>query len=351
MALNAFLTFQRLTMSRDTDRGGAIPIPDRNTDWRDDSFPVRTYTNMSGPLMTSVLALFGPESWLNGLANLTSARDEDRDTLETMYADRPALLASLCNATPFGHFRSSAGNTYAHAGCTESMFRLMMTYSDYMSGWSRNATAADRLGTAMTLANQAALTSHTLGLLPWARDTGREIYTAPGIRVWKPEVGLASLIILSVIVGLQILGLVALGWWIFMWPTWTRTLDARAIARVAASLDPGLLPPVGTSGQKEWERLAHVDGIVGAQLQEHAVEQQQQQGSGGVVSGSHTDGEIEMRALSVASTVGKEPTSEVVPASAANESTVSLALGARGLVSRRWGKRAQPMPSVDHTYA
>jgi hypothetical protein len=329
-------------MSRDAYRGGATPIPDRNTDWAYDSFPVRTYTNMSGPLMTSILALFGPESWLNGLANLTTARDEDRDTLDTTHADRPALLAALCDASPFAHFSSSAGNTYAHAECAQSLLRLMMTYGDHISGWSSNTTAADRLGAAMTLANRAALTSHTLGLLPWMRDTGREMYTAPGIRVWKPEVSLASLIILSIIVGLQILGLVALGCWIFMWPTWTRTLDARAIARVAASLEPGLLPPIGTSGQKNWEGLARVDGIIGAQLQDHAVELQH---GSRVVRGSRNSAhdEIEMRALSVASTVGKEPTSEIVPAPA-NESAISLALGAAGLVPRRWGTRAQPSP-------
>jgi hypothetical protein len=335
-------------MHRDTARGGARPVPDTRT-WRDDRYAPETYTNMSGPLMTSVLALFGPGSWLDGLANLTSARDEDRDTLDTLNSDQPALLSALCDAVPFGQFTfSSLSDTYGHEDCGNSMLRLMMTYSDHMSRWSSNTTAESRLNVAMFLANQAALTSHTAGILPWQTDTGREIYTAPGIKVSKPDVSLPSLIILSIIVGLQILGLLWLGCWIAMRPTWTRTLDAMAIARVAASLDPGLLPPFRTLGQKDWEKLARVDGLVGAQVQEAHPEQQQ---GSGAVRGVDTDGDIETRALSVASTVGKEPASETVPASTANRATMELGLGAPGLVSKRWGKQAKPIPSLDHTYA
>lgn len=337
-------------MHRDTDRGGARPVPDALT-WRDDLDTPRTYTNMSGPLMTSVLSLFGHGSWLSDLANLTSARDEDRDTLQTLYADRPALLSSLCAALPFQHFTGyPLGNTYGHDGCADSLLYLMTTYSDHMSRWSRNATAEARLSVAMLLANQAALTSHTQGILPWQRDTGREIYTAPGIAVRKPDVSLPGLVVLSIIVGVQVLGLVCLGCWIGMWPTWTRTLDAMAVARVASSIDPSLLPPFRTIRQDDWEKLARVDGLVGAQLREEAGEQHNVSGAVGRVDAAE---EIEMRALSVASTVGKEPTSgaEAVPVSAANASNVELGLGAPGLVSKRWGKKVQPGPSFDHTYA
>jgi hypothetical protein len=154
-----------LTMHRDTARGGARPVPDTRT-WRDDRYAPDTYTNMSGPLMTSVLALFGPGSWLDGLANLTSARDEDRDTLDTLNSDQPAFLSALCDAVPFRHFTtSSAGSTYGHEGCGDSMLRLMMMYSDHMSRWSSNDTAEARLNIAMFLANQAALTSHTMDIL------------------------------------------------------------------------------------------------------------------------------------------------------------------------------------------
>lgn len=336
-----------LTMHRDTARGGARPVPDTRT-WRDDRYAPDTYTNMSGPLMTSVLALFGPGSWLDGLANLTSARDEDRDTLDTLNSDQPAFLSALCDAVPFRHFTtSSAGSTYGHEGCGDSMLRLMMMYSDHMSRWSSNDTAEARLNIAMFLANQAALTSHTMDILPWTRDTGREIYTAPGIRVSKPDVSLPSLIVLSVVVGLQVLGLLWLGVWIFMWPTWTRTLDAMAIARVAASVDPSLLPPFRTVGQKDWDKLALVDGLVGAQVREEASEQQH---GTAAVRGVDADEEIEMRALSVASTVGKEPASATVPAETANRAAVELGLGAPGVVSRRWGKQAKPSPPLDHTY-
>lgn len=323
-------------------------MPDART-WRDDPYAPDTYTNMSGPLMTSVLAIFGRDSWINGLANLTSARDEDRDTLDTLNSDQPALLSALCDSLPFRQSTfSSLSDTYSHDSCGDSMLHLMITYSDHISRWSRNTTAEARLNVAMFLANQAALTSHTQGVLPWGRDTGREIYTAPGISVSKPDINLPSLIILSVIVCLQVLGLLWLGCWIAMQPTWTRTLDAMAVARVAASFDPNLLPPFRTIGQKDWDKLSRIDGLVGAQLREEVAEQQHESGA---VRGADAAEDIEMRRLSVASTAGEEPTSETVPAAAMNGANVELGLGAPGMIAKRWGKQAKPTRSLDHTYA
>ncbi|KAF3051139.1 hypothetical protein E8E11_009455 [Didymella keratinophila] len=156
----------------DTARGGARPVSDTRT-WRDDPHTPESYTNMSGPLMTPVLALFGPGSWLDGLANLTSTHDKDRDTLDTLNADQLALLSALCDAVPFRHFTFSLlSDTYGHESCGTSMLRLMITYSDHMSRWSRNTTAEARLSVAMFLANQAALTSHTAVYCPGCATRG-----------------------------------------------------------------------------------------------------------------------------------------------------------------------------------
>ncbi|KAF1925694.1 uncharacterized protein M421DRAFT_69417 [Didymella exigua CBS 183.55] len=325
------------------DQGGYLPPRPNNTL----AYPPRTYTNTSGPLMTSIVALFGATSWAHSLANLTSSRDEDAKTLQTTYADRPGLLTSLCAGLPF----AKPGDTYGEVICASSLLHLMSTYSDHMVGWGLNETAATRLSTAMSLANQAALTAHTTGLLPWSRSTGREIYAAPGIVVSKPTVSLPGLVILSAVVAAHVFGLLCLALWILRYPTWTRTLDARAVARIVAHMDGSVFPALRTTGQADWEALAHVSGLVGAEPHDDMVEQR---GSSGTVHARaaevemEMDMEIEMRALSVASTVGKQATSEVAPAST-NASRVTLGLGAPGVIAGRWGK--QVVASAEHADA
>jgi hypothetical protein len=240
---------------------------------------------------------------------------------------------------PFGRAGIEAQSGYT-GSCARSLSTLTYTLGSNLAGWSSNDTATYRLRIAMFLSNQAILTSHTKNLLPWDAETGREIYTAPGVTVLKPVISLPAQIILSVIVGVQVLGLFWLGWFIYTWPTWTRTLDAMAVARVAASLDPGLLPPFKVAGLRESERLAHVDGLVGAQLVE-SIHAERNGGAG--------PSDVELQEFGDnASTVGKRGDNETVAEVPGGTQHVVLSLGGSGLIMKRgWKATASSQRAED----
>lgn len=85
--------------------------------------------------------------------------------------------------------------------------------------------------------------------------------------LWFRNLSLVCLqIVLSIIVGVQSIGLLWPGWFIQMWLEWTRRLDAMAVARVAASLDAALLQPFKVTRPRETKKLSQFDGPVGAQI-------------------------------------------------------------------------------------
>ena len=170
--------------------------------------------------------------------------------------------------------------------------------------------------------------------------TGREIYTAEGLKVYKPSPSIAAQVILTFIVMVHVFGLLGVAWFIQLWPAWTRTLDSMAVARVAASLDPSLLPPIKTARLSARAPLKDVDGLVGIQEAEtvHAHP---------VRAGSARRESVEMETLSIASTAGKQATSSATPmVAAAGAGSVELGLGAPGVIAKRGKKQVAPSAAV-----
>ena len=93
---------------------------------------------------------------------------------------------------------------------------------------------------------------------------GRTIRSSPGQSVQKPVVSTVALIVLSILLGLQMLGLAYLAYYICHVPTWTGALDALAMARIGQSVaHQGVLPPIGPVTRKDIDALRDVDGLVG----------------------------------------------------------------------------------------
>lgn len=93
--------------------------------------------------------------------------------------------------------------------------------------------------------------------------TARIIYTAPGETVQRPRASTAGIIVVSVLVVVQLLGLLYLAWYIYQVPTWTYMLDALAIAQIAKSLETSDIPSLGARSNREFQHLQCVDGTVG----------------------------------------------------------------------------------------
>ena len=92
---------------------------------------------------------------------------------------------------------------------------------------------------------------------------GRKIYYSPGVVVQKPKLGFAAKIGISVIVGLQAVGLVVLTVFIYHVPTWTTVLDATAMAYVGASLESSIRPLIGPMRKSDLDQLKDITGLIG----------------------------------------------------------------------------------------
>lgn len=123
------------------------------------------------------------------------------------------------------------------------------------------------------LANQAMLTIDPLSDEPLART----IWTSPGASINRPYKTLAGTIVVSVLIGLQLLGLAYLVWYIYSIPTWTSQLNALAVARIVKDLDADALPPVGAMSKHDWARLEELDGLVGIDVDDLAHQEDKTQ--------------------------------------------------------------------------
>ena len=311
---------------RDTWVGAATPAPSKG-----DQLP--------GPLTTSLLALFGNSSWAANIANLTANRTQAN--LDSTSNIPSGFLTPLCAAGPFASTSLDISSTYSRWCATDGLAGLRWSLDSLLSGWNDPLTAKKWLNAAVYVANRATLTSHThWDLLEWREGTGREIYTAEGLKVFKPSPSIAAQVILTFIVMVHVFGLLGVAWFIQLWPAWTRTLDSMAVARVAASLDPSLLPPLKTARLSARAPLKDVDGLVGIQEAEtvHAHP---------VRAGAARRESVEMETLSIASTAGKQATSSATPmVAAAGAGSVELGLGAPGIIAKRGKKQVAPSATI-----
>ncbi|KAF4956704.1 hypothetical protein FGADI_3693 [Fusarium gaditjirri] len=188
-----------------------------------------------GPLMTVALAMFGNSSFFQ------AARVADRYTYNQ-------TIDNICENSLF------------------PMLGMMPRDYDYDLGWcspayfnglkNEEATAL-ALEKAMFFANEALLT--TAASLPQKRP----IFYSPGTAVMKPKKDLAAMITVTALIGLQVMALCALMWFILRAPTWTETLDADALTQIGGQL-------------KEWGEtrpdLTQINGIVGVDEPRHQTE-------------------------------------------------------------------------------
>lgn len=112
----------------------------------------------------------------------------------------------------------------------------------------------------MFFANQAVLTVTTDATNQYG--SARQIYRSEGHSTQKPFLSLPSIIVISVLILLQIAGLLFLGVYNCCNPAWTGSLDAFAMARIGASLKPGSLPAIHSVGEKDMQGLHKIDGVI-----------------------------------------------------------------------------------------
>ncbi|THU89073.1 hypothetical protein K435DRAFT_969251 [Dendrothele bispora CBS 962.96] len=274
-----------------------------------DPFPLPpdTKLNVSGPLMTSAVALFGNSSFLN-IAS---------DTVYNMTSKQQLLAMCVYGNIPFTQVMSIIANFEEYCGGVVQLANIVnntqalheeraaVQVNGLVGDWTysifnNTLYAKEALEMSMYFANEALMmktVDQTFQLF------GRPIYTSGGIQVFKPVVTVAGTIIVTVLVSLQLLGLGIFAWYVYSVPTWTNALDALAIARIGKEMADSDLPPIGPVQKKDQKKLGQAQALIGLT---------------GDVEYENTSA-VELKSL----------------VSGKNQSAVKLGLGEKGLITRK----------------
>ncbi|KAH8647705.1 hypothetical protein BX600DRAFT_475743 [Xylariales sp. PMI_506] len=232
-----------------------------------------------GPLMTAMRALLGNSSWLAPVVN-GSLSDASPELAATIYLD-------ICNnGVPLVWLNDVYSSLKTGADlCTDAQSWVAEGYAvtntagiifQWLSAWypvettldiggytyeAKNTTALIRAVT--HLANEALM---SVGSTMTASSGARTIYTSSGITIVKPSVSLAAKIVISVVLLLQVAGLIALFVFILRVPVFARRFDALTMAAIGAQFAwcEVPLPPLGRPRAKSHLKNLHeFDGVIG----------------------------------------------------------------------------------------
>ncbi|CAI6334268.1 unnamed protein product [Periconia digitata] len=242
---------------------------DKVESWNASAEPEYMRWNASGPLVTSAAAIFGNNSWIRVVANLTSTQTNSSDS----YTSMPPWWKPICERQPLYH------SSFGVRSCED------LTPSEAVGRWltySFDPESMERLlFSSMVLANKAILLIHRNNEAPrklWEIQ-GRAIEYSPGFSILKPDVSLASIIVISIILAIQIFGLVLCGIYIARVPTWTRSFNAMAIARIGSGLAKDHLPIDGQYAEDEDYQRLRTAGIPLSMASANAIVCRRKKGS------------------------------------------------------------------------
>ncbi|KAI1673880.1 hypothetical protein L13192_00627 [Pyrenophora tritici-repentis] len=198
---------------------------------------------MSGPLMTSAIAMFGEASsfaFLNTSTNTTAS----------------FALTQACqhNLIPFSAFDVKSHTEACEAAGSDD-FRLSLVTKKFL-----DKTFFDTEDTPKPTTSSS--TPHSKKPTPTLPDPSTHL-PPPLPPLTKPRLSLASLIVISLLILIQALGLAYLAYYIYQVPTWTDMLDAMAVARIANSLDKADIPALGLVDRRDLEGLRGISALVG----------------------------------------------------------------------------------------
>ncbi|KAK3311911.1 hypothetical protein B0H66DRAFT_525934 [Apodospora peruviana] len=287
-----------------TNATGGPPIYEGNINWvppqspitsdyAQDWSPTRGNSDdeefASGPLLITAQALFGNGSFYYLAQQVDYNLTYDKDPYRLM-------LAASC-PYPFQHFAESTSPKscieyadlsdtgtvdWTNAMVFELMRELFIDHSEERSGdyeYHARTSRSYPLDVAFYLSNRAVMDGAVDGL--WSQQSVN-IFHHEGIEVRQYDLSNAALIVNSVWLGLQVLGILGFVYYAYRVPTWTSTLDALAIARITHQLkDDNLLRGLGLRRVKnrELKKLKEVDALVGVDKPREEIERENLSGT------------------------------------------------------------------------
>ena len=192
-----------------------------------------------------------------------------------MYANTSELPTQFCDASDipfywldFDDFDGAGNNCATSLDRDINSWHLLVlkTITNWFSVFQSTDAAERSLGAGVFYAIDALLTQATQVSGSGTDSDVRSIYTSDGHTTQKPSISDASIVILSVLLGLEVLGLIGLGFYITTTPTWTRTINSLSVAQLASTLEPEILPPAGCSDKEKLRKLHLLPGHIGVDV-------------------------------------------------------------------------------------
>lgn len=238
----------------------------------DETYERRPTDRYVGPLKTATMAMFGEESWFDILKAAMADVEDSNLTIA-------AAITMLCSMRPLGNVddfnENLACESYQYPS-TYSFSTPTQLFSYFVRGMLRQFQTGKRaratLNTATFYANNALMAAlnevsrfSSMDYKSGTEESDESMYV--------PVLSLAAIITVSILIGLQVVGIVILLDYVYSSMVWTWTLDAVAVARIGAqlsALDVFLVPrETGTLGpawltRRAAKQLEQIDGLVGS---------------------------------------------------------------------------------------
>lgn len=223
---------------------------------------------VSGPFLTAIMAIFGPNTFFT-----TAAANSN--------ATRSSVTLPLCDQlrypfTSLAHEDSppeSGGDflidwapkyprlacDFSKEGASDPAHPLLRALMRWLPSFGNH----DKATAALTLATYAAANA-ILNVGPSLEGSyGSSLYTSPGTSIQKPNISFPGMVIVSLLLAVQIIGLTLMAVYASRKVTWTAALDSWAMLRLGAEIGRGNLPAVSAFEAKRAGVLDAQKGWVG----------------------------------------------------------------------------------------
>ncbi|KAI0875307.1 hypothetical protein GGS24DRAFT_455705 [Hypoxylon argillaceum] len=232
------------------------------------------YKSTPGPLMVSAQALFGNYSFVQWFAdNVTEMTPLQAYASVCEHGSIPfsqiEYFFTSASSRPIASCFNAAGNiqrALSHGpnpipGLLDDLDSdLTLVLATHVGTFNDTDIAKYALEISMYLANRAILVHTALNeqILDY-----RSIYFSPGSVFQRPIVNTPSLVVITILIAAQLLGLVLVAILTYSVPTWTSTLGALEVTQIGRALPIHDWAPIGQVTPAEKKRLNNIDALIG----------------------------------------------------------------------------------------
>ena len=210
-----------------------------------------------GPLMTSVLAVFGNNTFFNTVASYSNYSSSNAALCQQLRFPFTGLYDDgIINVNNAGS--SWWGQDSPEISCDST--NRDDTFLNALFQWLPNFGVPLKATAALTLANY--YSNNALLNLGTGGGGAVPLVYDPGMDMQKFAMPLPAMIVISILLAMQLIGLAILAIYASRHNTWTESLDSFAMLRLGASIAENV-PMISSSKSKEAKTLDEMAGWIG----------------------------------------------------------------------------------------